>query len=149
MSEAILCPPQGPITNKAGVWARGPAGRGRLRSECRGLSLPDCRLLWRSNTLTVAWSNAAMQKHINTCGWCEQPPVRRVDAHTHVMATKTTEDQVAACAHKSMWSTVMCVTYVWLGQCTHADSYVCKSHSFVFHFKMHFYTFCQPPNPSA
>lgn len=58
-----------------------------------------------------------MQKHINTCGWCELPPVRRADAHTHVMATNTTEDQVAACAHESMWSTVMCVTYVWLGQC--------------------------------
>lgn len=78
MSEAILCPPQGPITNKAGVWAQGTAGRGCLR-----LSLPYCRFLWRSNTLTVAWSNAPMQKHINTCGWCDQPPVHRMDAHTH------------------------------------------------------------------
>lgn len=104
MSEAILCPPQGPITNKAGVWAQGMAGRGCLR-----LSLPYCRLLWRSNTLTVAWSNAPMQKHINTCGLCDQPPVHRMDAHTHVMVTKTTEAQVAACTHKSMWSTVMCV----------------------------------------
>lgn len=67
-----------------------------------------------------------MQKHINTCGLCDQPPVHRMDAHTHVMVTKTTEAQVAACTHKSMWSTVMCVATTRTH--TQAHTPMCASH---------------------
>lgn len=90
-----------------------------------GLPLPYCRLLSRSDTPTVACSNAPMQKHINTCGWCEWPPVRCGDARTHVVAIKTAEDQVAACSHKSTWSTAMCVTCALLHQHTHTHRVLC------------------------
>lgn len=90
------------------------------------LSLPYCRLLSRSNTLTVACSHAAMHKHINTCAWCERPPVRRMDARTHVTVIKATTDRVAACHHKTKWSTVMCVTCALLQQCTHSHIRTCS-----------------------